>query len=130
MAMSDDHKQALAQGRLEARAIKSYLAAVGGRKRGRPVTRESLTARIERLEAQIASESNPLKALDMRQARLDAERQLAAMSESVDLDALEAKFVAHAADYSTRKGISYAVWREAGVAADVLKKAAVPRTRS
>ena len=130
MAMSDDHKQALAQGRLEARAIKAYLAAVGGRKRGRPVTRESLTARIERLEGQIAAESNPLKALDMRQARLDAERQLAAMSESVDLDALEADFVAHAADYSTRKGISYAVWREAGVPADVLKKAAVPRTRS
>jgi hypothetical protein len=130
MAMSDDHKQALAQGRLEARAIKAYLAAVGGRKRGRPVTRESLTARIERLEAQIASEPNPLKALDMRQARLDAERQLAAMSESVDMDALEAEFVAHAADYSTRKGISYAVWREAGVPADVLKKAAVPRTRS
>lgn len=130
MAMSDDHKQALAQGRLEAREIKAYLAAVGGRKRGRPVTRESLTARIERLESQIAAEPNPLKALDMRQARMDAERQLAAMAESVDLDALEAGFVAHAAAYSARKGISYAVWREAGVPADVLKKAGIRRTRA
>jgi hypothetical protein len=128
MAMTDDHKQALAQGRLEARQIKAYLAALGNRKRGRPITRESVTARIERLNTQIAAETNPLKALDMRQARLEAERQLAALEDPVDLTALEAGFTAHAAAYSERKGISYAAWREAGVPAAVLKKAGVTRT--
>ncbi len=127
MAMSDEHKAALAQGRLEARSIKAYLSALGGRKRGRPVTRESLTARIEQLESQIAAELNPLKALDLRQARLEAERRLAGFEDTVDLDALEAAFVAHAAAYSGRKGVSYAAWREAGVPAAVLKKAGVPR---
>ena len=126
--MSDEHKAALAQGRQEARSIKAYLGAVGGRKRGRPVTRESLLARIERLDGQISSETNLLKALDHRQARIDAEQRLAAIEDPVDLDALEAEFVAHAAAYSDRKGISYAAWREAGVPAAALKKAGIGRT--
>lgn len=127
MAMSDEHKAALAQGRVEARAIKAYLAALGGRKRGRPVTRESLSARIGRLESQIASESNPLKALELRQARIDAERRLAELEDPVDLDALEAAFVGYAAGYGRRKGITYAAWREAGVPPAVLKKAGISR---
>ena len=129
MAMSDDHKAALAQGRLESRVIKAYLGALGGRKRGRPVTRESLTARIERLESQTAVETNPLKALDLRQARLEAEQRLTGLDDTVDLAALEAGFVSHAAAYGGRKGITYAAWREAGVPAAVLKKAGVARTR-
>ena len=129
MAMSDEHKKALAQGRLESRAIKAYLGALGSRKRGRPVTRESLTVRIGRMEGQIAAETNPLKALDLRQARLEAERRLAGLDDAVDIDALEAEFVAHAAVYSDRKGITYAAWREAGVPAAALKKAGVSRTR-
>jgi len=128
MAMSDEHKTALAQGRIEARAIKAYLGALGARKRGRPVTRESLAARIVKLDGQIATESNPLKALDFRQARLDAQQRLAQLADSVDLDALEKGFVAHAAAYSDRKGISYVAWREAGVPASALQKAGVPRT--
>lgn len=128
MAMSDEHKAALAQGRLESRAIKAYLNALGSRRRGRPVTRESLTARIERLESQIAAEANPLKALDLRQARLESEQRLAGLEVTVDLDALEAAFATHAAAYSGRKGVSYAAWREAGVPAAALKKAGVPRT--
>ncbi len=127
MAMSDEHKAALAQGRQEARAIKAYLGAVAGRKRGRPVTRESLMARIERLDAQISSETNLLKALDHRQARIEAEQRLAVIEDPVDLEALEAGFVAHAGAYSERKGISYAAWREAAVSPAVLKKAGIGR---
>ena len=128
MAMSNEHKTALAQGRLEARAIKAYLGAIGTRKRGRPVTRETLTARIQRLDGQIVTEPNPLKALDFRQARLDAQQQLTRLEDAVDLDVLEKEFVAHAAAYSERKGISYAAWRESGVPAAALQKAGVRRT--
>ena len=128
MAMSNEHKTALAQGRLEARAIKAYLGAIGTRKRGRPVTRETLTARIQRLDGQIVTEPNPLKALDLRQARLEAQQHLTRFEDAVDLNALEKEFVAHAAAYSGRKGISYAAWREAGVPAAALQKAGVRRT--
>ena len=128
MAMSDEHKAALAQGRLESRAIKAYLGALGGRKRGRPVTRESLTARIQRLESQTTIETNPLKALDMRQARIEAEQRLAGLDDTFDMNALEAEFVVHAAAYSGRKGITYPAWREVGVPAATLKMAGVTRT--
>ena len=125
MAMSDEHKAALARGRAEARSIKAYLNAVGTRKRGRPVTRETLTKRIERLESQIETEPNPLKVLDFRQARLESEQRLAELERSVDVARLEADFVTYAMAYSDRKGISYAAWREAGVPAPVLSKAGI-----
>ncbi len=126
--MSDEHKKALAQGRLEARSIKAYLDAIGNRRRGRPVTPESLKRRIKDLETRVAAETNPLKAVELRQARLDAERRLAATERKVDLGALEAGFVAHVVAYSGRKGISYAAWREAGVPAAMLRKARLSRT--
>jgi hypothetical protein len=45
----------------------------------------------------------------------------------VDLGALESGFVKAAKGYSTRKGISYAAWREAGVDPAVLKQAGISR---
>ena len=127
MAMSDEHKAALKRGREESRAIKSYLEALGARRPGRPVTKESVTARIERLEQRIAEEGNPLKAVEYRQARLEAERQLADLADPVDLDALEKGFVAVVAAYSQRKGISYSAWREQGVPAAVLSAGGIKR---
>lgn len=127
MAMSDEHKAALKQGREESRAIKAYLDALGSRKPGRPVTKDSVTARIARLEEKIASEENALKAVEYRQARLEAEQQLAELDDPVDMAALELGFAEVVAAYSDRKGISYAAWREAGVPAAVLKKGGVKR---
>ncbi len=129
MPMSAEHKAALARGRTEARAVKLYLEAISKRKPGRPVTPERLEDRIATLQARIGAEADPLKALDLRQARLDAEAALAKLGETVDLAAVEKGFVAVAASYSERKRISYAAWREQGVPADVLKKAGIARTR-
>lgn len=127
MAMSDEHKAALAAGRRESRAIKAYLEMLAARRPGRPVTPETLKARIKDLEQKIAAESNPLKSVDLRQARLDAEAALARAKETADSTAVEAEFARHAKGYSTRKGITYAAWREAGVPAAVLKKAGISR---
>ena len=127
MPMSVEHKKALAQGRAEARAIRNYLEALGKRKPGRPVTKESLQAKIERLEEKIETEDNPLKAVEHRQARLEAEQQLADMEEAADLDELEKGFVEVAPSYSERKGITYKAWREQGVPAATLKKAGIKR---
>lgn len=129
MAMSAQHKAALAQGRREGRAVKQYLEALGNRRPGRPVTPERLRDKIAGLESRIAEEVDPLKALEMRQERLDAEAALARAEATEDFAALEAAFVEHARSYSERKGISYSAWRESGVAAEVLRRAGIARTR-
>lgn len=92
------------------------------------MTQESLTKRVKDLEKRIASETNSLRAIDLRQARADAEQALASAVGSVDRGKLEADFVRHVKGYTKRKGISYSVWREAGVPAAVLKKAGIGRT--
>lgn len=129
MAMSAQHKAALAQGRREGRAVKQYLEALGSRRPGRPVTPERLRDKISSLESRIAEEADPLKALEMRQERLDAEAALVRAEATEDFAGLEAAFIEHAKPYSERKGISYSAWRESGVPADVLRRAGIPRTR-
>jgi len=129
MAMSDAHKEALAQGRRESRVVKSYLEALGSRRPGRPVTSESVKAKLASLEQRLRSEHDALKRLDLVQAKLNAEDQLASLGDAQDLSSLESEFVEIAQAYSDRKGISYSAWREVGVSAAVLKAAGVPRTR-
>jgi hypothetical protein len=130
VAMTKEHKAALAQGRAEARALKSYLAAATTpKKRGRPVTRESLEARIAALDDRVRNESDPLARVDLIQARIDVQRALDDLDTAADLAALEAGFIEHAASYSERKGITWTAWREAGVPAATLRKAGIKQTR-
>ena len=130
MAMTDEHKAALAQGRAEARAIKAYLAvATKPKKRGRPVTKSTLEERVAGLDRKIAEEDDPLARVDLIQARIDAEKALDEMGDEVDMKALEAGFVKYAKGYSERKGITYTAWREAGVPAATLRKAGIKQTR-
>jgi hypothetical protein len=127
--MSKEHKAALAQGRSEARSVKAYLASLGPKKRGRPVTKDTLQKKISEIDSKLKTEANPLRRLDLMQSRAEAEQTLNAATGGVDQDALAADFVKHARAYSDRKGISYATWREFGVPADVLRKAGIPQTR-
>ena len=130
MAMSEEHKTALAKGRRESRAIKAYLEALDTpRRRGRPVTAETLESRIASLDEKIRSEEDPLRRVQVIQARLDTEQALTSVTAAADISQLEAGFVTHATSYSERKSISYAAWREVGVPASVLKAAGVRRTR-
>lgn len=127
MPMSEEHKAALAKGRRESRAIKLYLEGLKGRRPGRPVTPITLKKRIADLEVKIAQEKDPLKAVELRQVRIEAEQSLAKAEASADLVDLEKLFVKNARSYSKRKGISYAAWREAGVPAALLKEAGISR---
>ncbi len=129
MSMSQEHKDALAQGRREARAIKNYLKAVDGRKPGRPVTRESLEKRLEKTVARIDSEEDPLKRVELIQTRLDIEDQLSSLEEAANFKDLEVDFIENVKSYSERKDISYTAWRESGVPAATLRAAGVPETR-
>ncbi len=127
MAMSDEHRAALKRGRQEAAAIKRYLEAIGRRRPGRPVTKESLEKRLASLDGQIDDEENPLKRIELEQRKLDVQKQLESIEDAPDVDALEEDFVEYAKGYSERKGISYAAWRAGGVPAAVLKKAGIRR---
>jgi len=129
MDMSQEHKDALAQGRNEARAIKAYLKAVDGRKRGRLVSRETLEKRLARMTDKINGEEDPLKKLELIQSRLDIQEALTDVEDAVNLDELEAGFIQYAKSYSERKGVSYTAWREYGVSAATLRSAGVAETR-
>lgn len=129
MAMSDEHKAALAKGRRESRLIKAYLNATRSRRPGRPVTADSLRTRIESLDSRLASETDALKIVDLHQERLDAEDALKTLDDAPDITQAEKDFIEVAASYSERKGISYTAWRQVGVPASVLKAAGIPRSR-
>ena len=126
--MSDDHKAALAEGRNQGRAVRRYLEALEAHKpkRGRKRTTESVRKRLDRIDVEL-TKADPLKRLQLIQERLDLKNELETATAKVDLTGLEAEFVAAAGDYSARKGISYAAWRELGVEAAVLKKAGISR---
>jgi hypothetical protein len=72
-------------------------------------------------------DSDPLGRLNLVQERMDLQQELETMGTKVDMGSLEDDFVKVAASYSTRRGISYAAWREIGVDASVLKKAGLTR---
>ena len=129
-AMSAEHKQALAVGREESRAVRRYLEALEAHKpkRGRKRTSEGIEARLRQIEEKLAG-ADPLTKVHLVQERINLQNELATKEEAVDLAALEKDFVAAARGYGERKGITYAAWRAAGVDANVLRKAGVPRTR-
>ncbi len=126
--MSDEHKEALAIGRDQGRAVRRYLEALEAHKpkRGRKRTPESIQKRLAIIEADLDT-ADPLTRVNLLQERMDLEAELAAKEAVIDLSELEDDFVEAVADYSERKGISYAAWREAGVDASVLRRAGVRR---
>ena len=129
MEMSQEHKDALAVGRKQARAIKAYLRALETTKPGRPITKDALEQRKTRVNERIQSSDEPLKTVEMIQTRLDIEQALSHLDDIEDFEELEAEFCVHARAYSDRKGISYTAWRQIGVPAATLRAAGVQETR-
>jgi hypothetical protein len=126
--MTAQHKAALAQGRAEGRAVKSYLEALDKNRprRGRKRTGESIKKRLSAIDAQLP-DASPLLRLQLVQERMDLEKEVSQLDAKVDLSSLEAAFVKTAGQYAERKGISYAAWRQLGVSAETLKKAGITR---
>ena len=128
MEMSDTHKEALAVGREQGRAVRRYLEALEAHRprRGRKRTPESIKNQLAGIEQKLA-EADALTRVLLIQQRMDLQAELEAKSQTVDISALEDDFVKAAKDYGARKGISYAAWREAGVDPTVLKRAGIGR---
>ena len=126
--MSDEHKEALARGRDEGRAVRRYLEAIEAHRprRGRKRTPDSIRKRLDTIEERLET-ADPLTRVQLIQERMDLQGELAGMENTIDLPALEDAFVTAARSYGERKGISYAAWREAGIDAAVLKRAGIRR---
>ena len=126
--MSDEHKAALAKGRVEGRIVREYLEGLRATKpkRGRKRTPETINARLDASDTELASAS-ALDELLLVQERRDLESELEAMSDAIDMPALEEAFVGVAKSYSHSKSISYASWRDVGGPASVLKSAGIGR---
>ncbi len=128
--MSAEHKAALARGRAQGKAVREYLSALETeRKPGRRVDASEIEVRLGKIQAEIDAQDDPAKRVELIQKRLDLEQRLVDMQDQPDLQDLEKAFVSAAPEYSARKGITYAAWREAGVPAAVLKAAGIARTR-
>jgi len=128
-SMSDEHKQALAQGRMESKVVRDYLEALRSAKpkRGRKRSPESIQKRLAKIETELAS-ADPLTELLLLQERRDLQDEAESLGSGDDLASAEEAFVKVAKTYSERRHISYATWREVGVEAAVLKRAGVPRS--
>lgn len=126
--MSQEHKEALAAGREQSRAVKRYLEALDAHKprRGRKRTKDSIQKQLEGIETKLAG-SDPLTRLNLLQERADLQAELNTEETGIDMTSLEDDFVKVARGYGDRKGISYAVWREVGVESSVLKRAGISR---
>ncbi len=127
--LSDQHKAAMAAGRVEGRIVREYLDALRSNKpkRGRKRTPDSIKNRLAAIEEELAT-ADPLEELRLVQERRNLADELETMGSGVDVAALESEFVKIAKSYSQRQGIAYATWREVGVEASVLKAAGISRS--
>ncbi len=129
--MSGAHKEALARGREEGRAVRRYLEAIehDRPRRGRKRTPDSVNKRLAVVQERLAS-ADPLTRLHLLQEKADLSAELARASLHDDLGTLEKAFVKVAKAYGERKGIAYNAWRAAGVSAAVLHNADITRGRA
>jgi len=124
--MDASHKEKLAQGRSDSRAVKAYLEYLEGNrpKRGRRRTEESVRSRLEAISEELESASS-LARLNMFQERTDLEAELAALEQKVDGTALRAAFIEAAGRYAESKGLQRAAFRQMGIDAATLTEAGI-----
>jgi len=115
----------------EVTAIREYLKALeqNAPRRGRKRTPDGIRHQLASVATEMEG-ATVTRQLDLVQQRINLEDELEALEQagSIDLSALEANFVDHAAAYGGRRGISYAAWREVGVSAATLKAAGIRRS--
>src|SRR5271154_5205216 len=92
-SMSAEHKQALAVGREESRAVRRYLEALEAHrpKRGRKRTSEGIEARLRLIDDRLPT-ADPLTKVHLVQERLNLQNELASKGQAVDIKALEDEF--------------------------------------
>lgn len=125
-SLTHEHLEALAVGRDQGRIVRNYLEALDMNrpKRGRRRTVESIKRQIAKVDEQL-KDANSIDRLRLIQQRYDLNNELKNREDASDKGSIEDAFISVAADYSRRKGIDRATWREAGVSPSVLRKAGI-----
>ena len=125
--MTQSHKDALKDGRNRGQIVRRYLKAIESAKprRGRPITPEGLRKSIEKIDADLATEKDPLRKLDLVQSKIKKQKDLEEFESPIDMVALENEFVRVAKDYNDSKELSPEAWLELGVPRDVLRRAGI-----
>lgn len=117
---TEAHKEAMAQGREEARAVREYLKWL---ENPPPPDPDAIEDQVEALQRRIEDETNPLQRVQLIQRRMDLEDEKALAESAPDQTEVERAFVKAVPGYTERKGLTYKAWREVGVPAAVLKEA-------
>ena len=125
--MTQSHKDALKDGRDRGQIVRRYLNAIESAKprRGRPITPEGLRKGIEKIDADLATEKDPLRKLDLVQSKIKKQKDLEEFESPIDMVALENEFVRVAKDYNDSKKLSPEAWLELGVPREVLRRAGI-----
>lgn len=124
MQMTQQHKDAMAQGRKERAIVKRYLESLEKVQRNNSAT---IARKLMGVKTMLNDNSlTPVKRLNLIQKKIDLTKKLKEQEEPMTQD-LEKDFVRVAKSFSERKGISYKAWREVGVPARVLKLADIHR---
>ena len=123
---SPEQKESLSHGREQSKVVRKYLEAIelSKPKRGRKRTIESITKQLNAIDSSIKA-THPLNRLNLTQKKLELTQELERIKNGPDIGELEDQFIKVAMDYSKRKGISFAAWKELGVTPDVLAKAGI-----
>jgi hypothetical protein len=125
--MTKSHRDALKVGRERGQIVRRYLKAIESAKprRGRPITPEGLRKSIEKIDANLATEKDPLRKLDLVQSKIKKQKDLEEFESPIDMVALENEFVRVAKDYNDSKELSPEAWLELGVPREVLRRAGI-----
>jgi hypothetical protein len=125
--MTESHRLALKEGRERGQIVRHYLQAIESTKprRGRPITPEGLRKSIEKIDADLAAEKDPLRKLDLVQSKIKKQKDLEELESPIDLVALETEFIRVAKSYNDSKELSPEAWLELGVPREVLRRAGI-----
>ena len=128
MTISVEQKSAMAVGRVQGRAVNTYLTMLQENKpkRGRKRTPESIQKRLDAIAEEIET-AQPATVVQLVAEQRQLSTDLKKLDTVHNTDEAEEAFVEVAKEYSKRKNIPYPVWRKVGVPADVLKRAGIPR---
>jgi hypothetical protein len=85
----------------------------------------ALRKSIEKIDADLATEKDPLRKLDLVQSKIKKQKDLEEFESPIDMVALENEFVGVAKDYNDSKELSPEAWLELGVPRDVLRRAGI-----
>jgi hypothetical protein len=100
------------------------------KRRGRKVTKATLEQRLTDARIRLKSAAGVEKVLAAQEIRdLEAKTERLNASGAADVKSLETDFIRIAKRFSENRGVGYGAWRDAGVSAEVLRRAGVARTR-